>query len=488
MDGLWTRVCGRLQEKLGGESFERFFDGARLLDMAGDFAVIGLPTDLQQWWVESNYQDLVKDVICAEAGEHPGVKRVRFTVDDGQTLPGRTPPPSAPPSRQIAPPAEKGAMIAERPDVAAVAPAAAKSGGEVPASGSATEEIYQKRIAEAALKPGYTFASFVVGPNNRFAHAAAMSVGRGPAGNYNPLFLHGGVGLGKTHLMQAIGHKLLRGRRRVRVVYLTSEQFTNEFIEAIQRNGIGPFRERYRRADVLLLDDVQFLGGKERSQEEFFHTFNTLLDGQKQIVLTSDCPASEIKSMEPRLVSRFEWGLTAELQPPDEETRIAILRSKSEQWNVRLPDEIVVFLANRIRNNIRRLEGALTRLATYASLSGERLTMGVCENILRDFLQEEAGTGISIDAIQKKVAEHFDVRLADMTSKRRPAHIALPRQIAMFLSRKLTPSSLVDIGEAFGGRDHGTVIHACKRVEKLADIDVNTRLTIGRIEDALRRG
>ena len=219
---------------------------------------------------------------------------------------------------------------------------------------------------------------------------------------------------------------------------------------------------------------MQFLAGKERSQEEFFHTFNALLDVQKQIVLTSDRPASEIKNLEPRLVSRFEWGLTVELQPPDEETRVAILRQKAEQWNVSVPDDVMAFLAGNIRNNIRRLEGGLTRLATYASLSGERLTPALCEGLLRDFLQEESGGGVTIDAIQKRVAEHFDVRLADMTSKRRPAHIALPRQIAMFLARKLTPGSLVDIGEAFGGRDHGTVIHACKRIEKLLVDDVGT--------------
>ena len=245
---------------------------------------------------------------------------------------------------------------------------------------------------------------------------------------------------------------------------------------------------RFRCGRRLLLDDVQFLAGKERSQEEFFHTFNTLLDGQKQIILTSDRPASEIKNLEPRLVSRFEWGLTAELQAPDEETRIAILRQKAEEWKVSVPDEVTLFLANNIRNNVRRLEGGLTRLATFASLSGERLTVSLCESMLRDLLQEEAGAGVSIDAIQKRVAEHFDVRLADMTSKRRPAHIALPRQIAMFLARKLTPSSLADIGETFGGRDHGTVIHACKRVEKLLADDATTRMAIGRIEDTLRRG
>jgi chromosomal replication initiator protein len=474
LDGLWARASDRLQARLGQESFERFFDGARLVEIAGEQAVIALPNDFQQWWLESNYFDIVREALSADTGDGQGVRRVRFTVD------AAGPHPESPADRRVHPveSSARGHQASAEPETPSVAPH----------HSAASDEVYLKRVGEVGLKPANTFSAFVVGANNRFAHAAALSVGRAPGGSYNPLFLHGGVGLGKTHLMQAIGHKLLRGRRRVRVLYMTSEMFTNEFIEAIRRNAVGTFREKCRRADVLLLDDVQFLGGKERSQEEFFHTFNTLLDGQKQIVLTSDRPASEIKNLEPRLISRFEWGLTAELQAPDEETRIAILRHKAEQWGVHLPDEIVSFIAAGIRNNIRRLEGALTRLATFASLSGERLTPRVCETMLRDFLQEESGSGITIDAIQRLVAEHFDIRLADMTSKRRPANIVLPRQIAMYLARELTDNSLAEIGETFGGRDHGTVIHACRRVETLLKSDVNTRLAIGRLEDTLKRG
>ena len=454
LDGLWDATCRRLQDRLGAESFERFFDGARLVGLADESAVIALRSDFQQWWVESNYLDVLREVM---AGAAPGVRKVRLTVEGHEDEPAEG----------------RGG----------------KAEGTAPATGGhASDEVYQKRAAEAGLKPDYTFASFVVGPNNRFAHAAALSVGRSPSTNYNPLFLHGGVGLGKTHLMQAIGHKLLRSRRRVHVAYLSSEQFTNEFIDAIQRNTMSAFRDRYRRAEVLLLDDVHFFAGKERSQEEFFHTFNALLDGQKQVVLTSDRPASSIRNLEPRLVSRFEWGLTVELQPPDEETRIAILRKKAEQWKVTIGDDILHYLAANIRTNIRRLEGGLTRLATYASISGERLGLPLCERLLADFLQEEGRGRSSIDSIQRRVAEHFDIRLADMTSKRRPAHIALPRQIAMYLARKLTTASLVDIGEAFGGRDHGTVIHACKRVMALTKDDAAIRLTIRRLEDELRRG
>lgn len=453
---LWTDACERLRSRLGSDSFTRFFDGARLEACDEGRALITVPSDFQQWWIESNLLDELRNAVSCD-----GLQReVRLQVAGAGSPNG-----GALPTAHPLPVADKPAPIR-----------------------STSNERYRRRVVEAGLKPEYVFGSFVIGTNNRFAQAAAMSVAKAPGDNYNPLFLHGGVGLGKTHLMQAIGHKLLRRERRVRVLYLPGEQFANEFIEAIRRNSLTPFRERYRRADVLLLDDVQFLAGKERSQEEFFHTFNALLDGQKQIVLTSDRPANEIKNLEPRLVSRFEWGLTAELQPPDEETRVAILRKKAEEWGVSVGDEVVHFIAGGIRNNIRRLEGALTRLATYASLSGEKITGGLCERLLRDFLQEEKRSVISIDSIQRRVAEHYDVRLADMASKRRPAHIAFPRQVAMYLARKMTSASLAEIGESFGGRDHGTVLHACKRVEERMQGDPVLRLGIARLQDELSRG
>jgi chromosomal replication initiator protein len=270
-------------------------------------------------------------------------------------------------------------------------------------------------------------------------------------------------------------------------MYLSSELFINEFIDAIQHNNLVKFRKRYRQADLLCIDDIQFLGGKERSQEEFFHTFNTLFDGHKQIVLSCDRPASEIANLEHRLVSRFEWGLTAELQPPAIETRLAILRKKARGMQIKLPDETFEFLANRIRSNVRRLEGALMRVASFASLSGKQLTGEVIEHLLKDILQEEARTSITIEQIQRRVAEHFDVRLADMTSKRRPASIAFPRQVAMYLARELTKSSLNEIGDAFGGRDHGTVLHACKLVKKRMQEQDSIRQTISFIDSALQR-
>ena len=316
------------------------------------------------------------------------------------------------------------------------------------------------------MNPRNTFDTFVVGSNNQFAHAAALAVAQAPAKTYNPLFVYGGVGLGKTHLMQAVGQQVTDRKKNFKVMYLSSERFTNEFIDAIQHNTLVKFRKRYRQADVLLIDDIHFLAGKERSQEEFFHTFNTLFDGRKQIVLSSDRPASEIANLEQRLVSRFEWGLTAELQPPDIETRLAILRKKAEALHVQLAPDVLEFLAQRVRTNVRRLEGALMRVASFASLSGQQVSRETVEQLLRDILQEEAKRTVTIDQIQKKVAEHFDVRLADMTSKRRPATIAFPRQVAMYLARRHTKASLNEIGDAFGGRDHGTVLHACKAVSQ----------------------
>jgi chromosomal replication initiator protein len=337
------------------------------------------------------------------------------------------------------------------------------------------------------LNPRNTFESFVVGPNNEIAHAAALAVAQAPARTYNPLFIYGGVGLGKTHLMQAIGQYVWAKKKSVKVIYVSSELFINEFIDAIQHSNLVKFRKRYRQVDLLLIDDIQFLGGKERSQEEFFHTFNTLFDGHKQIVLSSDRPASEIANLEHRLVSRFEWGLTAELQPPDIETRMAILRKKARGMQIILRDEVFQFLASRIRTNVRRLEGALMRVASFASLSGKELTQEVVEHLLKDILQEEGRHSVTIEQIQRRVAEHFDVRVADMTSKRRPASIAFPRQVAMYLARELTKASLNEIGDAFGGRDHGTVLHACKLVKKRMAEQDNIRQTISFIDSSLQR-
>ena len=300
-------------------------------------------------------------------------------------------------------------------------------------------------------------------------------------------FFTAASGLGKTHLLHAIGQHVAANKKGARVAYLSSEKFTNEYIDAIQNNKLAAFRKKHRQTDVLLIDDIQFLAGKERIQEEFFHTFNALHESHKQIVLTCDRPASEIQNLEHRLVSRFEWGLVTDLQPPDIEMRLAILQKKAQSMGVTLPEDVMNFLANRIRTNVRRLEGALIRVASYASLTGKKLSIEVVEGLLREILHEEGRLSISIEVIQKKVAEHFDIRLADMTSKRRPENIAFPRQIAMYLSRQMTESSLNTIGEAFGGRDHGTVLHACRLVKDRMEVDANVRQVVHYLEKQLVR-
>ena len=445
LGSLWVQISSALRAELGDGVFDRWFSTLSLAGADASGVLLVIPNSIYQVWIESNYGPQLQAALMTVFG---GRRKVAFRVDNG-----------APPETASIPEVEAPAEMPE-------------SGGVAGARG---------------LNPHYVFDTFVVGANSEFAHAASLAVAKSPARTYNPLFVHGGVGLGKTHLLQAIGHHLAASRRGTKVAYVRSETFTNEFINAIQTNSLVKFRRRYRQADILLIDDIQFLAGKERSQEEFFHTFNSLFEGRKQIVLSSDQPPSEIAQLEQRLVSRFEWGLTAELQPPDMETRLAILRKKAAGLDVSLPNHVLEYLAHRVKSNVRRLEGALLRVASFSSLSGRPLTDDSIEHVLRDILQEEARRAVSIDQVQRKVAEHYDVRLADMTSKRRPANIAFPRQVAMFISRRLTKSSLQDIGEAFGGRDHGTVIHACKTVQSRMDKQESLRQIVRFLETALQR-
>jgi chromosomal replication initiator protein len=421
---IWEEIACEIQPRVSGDAFQRWFAALELVQADELALTFQVPNTIYQLWIESNYLNLMQSATLAVLGSPRAIK---FRVTD-TGKPG-----------SLGEPCNEAAqtMVADQE------PEAARNHG---------------------MNPRNSFDTFVVGSNNQFAHAAALAVAQSPAKTYNPLFIYGGVGLGKTHLMQAIGQQAMDRKKSFKIMYLSSEKFTNEFIDAIQHNTLVKFRKRYRQADVLLIDDIHFLAGKERSQEEFFHTFNTLFDGRKQIVLSSDRPASEIANLEQRLVSRFEWGLTAELQPPDIETRMAILKKKAQALHVHLAQDVLEFLAQRVRSNVRRLEGALMRVASFVSLSGREVSREAVEQLLRDILQEEAKKIITIDQIQKRVAEHFDVRLADMTSKRRPANIAFPRQVAMFLARRHTKASLNEIGDAFGGRDHGTVLHACKTV------------------------
>lgn len=322
-----------------------------------------------------------------------------------------------------------------------------------------------REASQCNLNTKYTFSRFVVGFCNQFAHAASVAVAEQPAKAYNPFFIYGGVGLGKTHLMHAIGHCIKAQSPQMRLMYMSSEQFMNELINSIRYDKTVQFREKYRNVDVLLIDDIQFLAGKERTQEEFFHTFNALYDAQKQIVITSDCPPRDIPTLQERLHSRFEWGLIADIQPPDVETKIAILHKKAEFEHVNLPDDVAYFIASNVKSNVRELEGSLVRLSAYSSLTGERITLELAEQVLRN-VAENAMRVISIERIQKVVADHFSLKVTELKAKDNSRRVAEPRQIAMYLCRKLTESSLPQIGKEFGGKHHTTVLHSVRKIEK----------------------
>ncbi len=446
----WHVAQNHLRSSIGPEAYNLWFAPVHARAQDHGTLVLEVADNFCEGWLKENYVGAVREAVAQASGRQLEIQFEVGSSGTGTPASAPQPPPATPP--QPAPRAEKDA-----------AP------------------------LEAGFNPTNNFESFVVGNNNNFAHAAALAVAQAPGKAYNPLFLYGGVGLGKTHLLHAIGHHVLKQRKGARVAYLSSERFTNEYIEGIQNNQLSRFRGKYRQTDVLLIDDVQFLAGKERIQEEFFHTFNALHEARKQIVLTCDRTAGEIQNLQQRLVSRFEWGLVTDLQPPDVEMRLAILRKKAQFMGLQLPDDIMTFLASRIRTNIRRLEGALIRVASYATLTGKKLNLETVEGLLREVLHEEGRHSVTIELIQKRVTEHFDLRLADMTGKRRPENIAFPRQIAMFLARQLTQKSLNAIGEAFGGRDHGTVLHACRSVKDRMEVDSQIRQVVGKLELQITR-
>ena len=443
VDKIWTQTTDQIRTLLNTETYNLWFSSVQPVSLNQSSITLEVPNEFSEVWLKDNYLELLQSALKTASGRKLNIK---FTIADGN---------SSVPAK--------------------------------PERGKKAAAVKKVSDGDLIFNPRNTFDTFVVGNNNSFAHAAAMAVAQQPGKAYNPLFLYGGTGLGKTHLLHAVGQHVVSSKKGAKVSYVSSEKFTNEYIAAIQENQLVKFRKKYRQTDVLLIDDIQFLAGKERIQEEFFHTFNALHEANKQVVLTCDRPASEIQNLEHRLVSRFEWGLVTDLQPPDVETRLAILRNKVKTMGVEIPEDVLTFLANRIRTNIRRLEGALIRVASYAHLTGKQLTNDVVENLLREILQEEGRHTITMEVIQKKVAEKFDLRMADMTSKRRPENIAFPRQIAMFLSRQLTEHSLSAIGEAFGGRDHGTVLHACRLVKDRMEIDANVRQTVHYLEKQLLR-
>ena len=412
MPSSWTDAVESLRNRLGNEIVSRWIAPLRLREFSEAEAVLEAPDAYFRDWVESHYQKTIQESL--------GARRLRLVAVASVPAAPEPPPPALAPASPVV-------------------------------EGKARE-----------LK--YTFDRFVVGPSNRFAHAASLAVAESPARAYNPLFIYGGAGLGKTHLMQAIGYAILQRSATAKAFYLSSEQFTNELISAIQTRTTARFRERYRTADAILIDDIQFIAGKESTQEEFFHTFNTLYDAHKQLVISSDRPPKEIPGLEQRLVSRFEWGLVTDIHPPDFETRMAILCKKAAESSIEVPGDVLDFIARQITSNIRELEGALIRVVAYSRFFSKPLTLGVAQEVLRDMVRE-VGARITIELIQRRVGEYFQLSPEELKSTHRQRSILHPRQMAMYLCRKLTESSLPEIGRAFGGRDHSTVLHAVEKIE-----------------------
>ena len=455
---LWPALLEDFRGSLSRDVFDNWFSPIQA--NTDDTGILELRTanEFSRIWLEDNYLDLIREKANATAGEEIMVRITTSLGNDG----GREEP-SAP----------SGNGVGERTPRAREE-SISYSGGQA-----------QRR--KVHLNPRNTFNNFIVGPSNQLAHAAATAVAGGPGSAFNPLFMYGETGLGKTHLMHAIAHTIQANDPNAKVVYISCERFTNKFLRAIREASLDSFRRFFRKVDVLLIDDIQFLEGKERTQEEFFHTFNELFESQRQLCLTSDRPASEIAKLESRLISRFQWGMVTDIQAPDLETRTAILKKKAQSMGCdMLTEEVLQFLASRITRNVRRLEGALIKVGTYSRLCRESLSVRKAEELVQDILQEEIQQQVTIDRIQRKVAEFYDLRVSDMQSRRRPGHIAFPRQVAMYLSRLLTTHPLKEIGEAFGGRDHGTVIHAVKTVEAIMEQDEKSRQNIDYLSRQLR--
>lgn len=433
---LWQDTCKRLHDILSKDIYERWIAVISFKSFEGNTFYLNVENDFYMSWLEENYVPLIRNALATVSGEK---YEISLSVDSQEE-------PSPQPIKKTR---------------------------------TTKSKETDKKEDNGNLNPNYTFDDFIIGPTNNFSHAAAMAVAQSPSKAYNPLFIYGSTGLGKTHLMQAIGNHVVHKSKKKKVRYLSCETFINEYIEALQKRTLTKFRNQYRNVDVLLLDDVHFLIGKQQMQEEFFHTFNALHNNHKQIVLTCDRPASELSQLQERLISRFEWGLVTELQIPDIETRIAIMRKKAEDMNLKLPDELIEFLAERISANIRRLEGALIRVASYVSLMGREIDRTGIEYLLKDTLDQEQSIEITTESIQRIVADHFSIGVADILSKKRPRNIAWPRQIAMYLTRNMTEHSLPVIGESFGGRNHATVLHAYNSVSNKMEDNDSLRQTIG---------
>lgn len=446
---VWSHVLDFLQSRVGGEVIETWFHPLMFEGLDGKKARVGVPNKFFGEWLGRNYLDLLAEAFQT-VGMVPGPVEVDFIVRDldDNVQPTQT----------------------------------------FPVDHSFREQkLPSARNKKTPLpNPKYTFDNFVVGASNQFAHAASRAVAESPALAYNPLFIYGGVGLGKTHLLHSIGNHVAKNSD-LRIAYVTTEQFTNEVINSIRYDKMIDLRRRYRNVDMLLIDDIQFLAGKERTQEEFFHTFNSLYEARKQIVLSSDRFPKEMPSMEERLRSRFEWGLIADLQQPDVETRIAILRKKSEEEGVGISEDVIQLLAANLKSNIREIEGALIRLGAYASLTGQVITVEMAKNVLRDLIAGKRNV-ITVEDIQETVALRFHVKVSDLKSKRRTKTLVHPRQVAMYLCRELTDASFPEIGREFGGKDHTTIIHACKQIQKSQESDSVLRNTLESLKDEIGKG
>ncbi len=435
LSNVWDKILEYTKQEIGERAFENWFTQARLTSITEDGLMIEVPSNFFKDWIYDHYRDILNISTLKTTGK---VMPISFVIKEPMQIKIR--------------------------DASRATPAPEK-------------EVQKKPFY---LNPKYTFEGFVVGSSNRFAHAATLAIAESPAKAYNPLFIYGGVGLGKTHLMQAACHYISEMHKNLKLFYTASESFTNELINAIKNRSTPKFREKYRHVDVLLIDDVHFIAGKEATQEEFFHTFNTLYDAHKQIVLSSDRPPKTIPGLEERLVSRFEWGLVTDVQPPDLETRIAILKKKAERNSVILPEDVLYFIAENLKTNIRELEGALIKVTAYASLENKKISLELAKDVLKEVLFE-GETRVSVELIQKRVAGYFDIKTSDMKAKKRNKQVAYPRQIAMYLSRELTNMTLPDIGEHFGGRDHSTVIHAYEKIQKELKKDQNVKNLINRL-------
>jgi len=444
----WDQILTRIETKVNRHSFHTWFKPTSFLADAGASISVRVPNPLFTNWLTKHYSVVISEALVE-------VRRPELAivyVPDDET--------PAPPSDLAEP------LRVEDPEKTEVmAPPAAEDGGVA-------------AVATGGLTPRYTFDTFIVGPSNQFAHAACRAVAEAPSRSYNPLFIYGGVGLGKTHLMHAIGQYVLQHNQSLKLTYISSERFMNEMINALRYERILDFRERYRSVDVLLVDDIQFVSGKEGTQTEFFHTFNALYDAQKQIVLSSDHPPHEIPNLEERLRSRFEWGLIADIQAPDIETKVAILKRKAEAEAVPLPDNVAMYIAGRIKSNIRELEGSLIRLIAYASLTGREISLELTQEVLRNMSDSDA-KAITIETIQKFVSEYYQLKVNELKSRNNSKSVAMPRQVAMYLCKSLTHASLPEIGRSFGGKHHSTVIHSIRKVEELrrTDKDFNSLIT-----------